>query len=104
MSEICSQKPYDESNGRGSIEDKSTSAMPCKNGVDVEADAHSKVDSSEEFRPGIRFWAVLLALGVASFQASLENSVVTTSGPAIVADLNMGEEYIWVTNAFFVTW
>ncbi|RYO84482.1 hypothetical protein DL762_005655 [Monosporascus cannonballus] len=54
------------------------------------------------FKRGFRFWAIIVGLCVANFQASLENSVVVTSGPTIVADLKMGEEYIWITNAFFV--
>ncbi|KAJ0115639.1 hypothetical protein J7T55_010462 [Diaporthe amygdali] len=54
------------------------------------------------FENGPRFWAVMTSLALTSFLASLENSVVVTSGPAIVADLEMGEEYVWVANAFFV--
>lgn len=56
------------------------------------------------FENGPRFWAVMTSLALTSFLASLENSVVVTSGPAIVADLEMGEEYVWVANAFFVCW
>lgn len=49
-----------------------------------------------------RFWAVITGLAVANFLASLEHSVVVTSGPTIVSDLDMKENYIWITNAFFV--
>ena len=57
-----------------------------------------------QFKTGFRFWAVMAGLGVASLMASLENSVVVTAGPAIVADLNMGDEYVWISNAFFICW
>ncbi|KAI0145051.1 MFS general substrate transporter [Xylariaceae sp. FL1272] len=49
-----------------------------------------------------RFWAIITGLCIANFQASFENSVVITAGPAIVSDLKLGGEYIWITNAFFV--
>lgn len=64
----------------------------------------SKVVSANYGQGGPRFWAVMASLALTSFLASLENSVVVTSGPAIVADLEMGEAYVWVANAFFVCW
>jgi hypothetical protein len=57
-----------------------------------------------EFQRGIRFWCIIAGLSVTSLQSSLENSVVVTAGPTIVEDLGMGEEYIWITNAFFLCW
>ena len=57
-----------------------------------------------DFKRGIRFWAIIAGISVTSLQGSLENSVVVTAGPAIVDDLGMGEEYIWITNAFFLCW
>lgn len=91
--------PYSSYDARTPPTDATTTSVGPEK--DVESSGAEPLD---EFKPGIRFWAVLLALGVASFQASLENSVVTTAGPAIVADLGMGEEYIWMANAFFVAW
>ncbi|KAI4592508.1 hypothetical protein KJ359_011090 [Pestalotiopsis sp. 9143b] len=55
------------------------------------------------FKRGFRFWGIMTALCAVSVMASLENSVVVTAGPAIVADLNMGEDYIWISNAFFLS-
>lgn len=57
-----------------------------------------------DFKRGFRFWVIILGISVTSLQGSLENSVVVTAGPAIVNDLGMGEEYIWITNAFFICW
>lgn len=34
---------------------------------------------------------------------SLENTVVVTSLPTIVQELNLGSNYIWVTNIFFLS-
>jgi hypothetical protein len=56
------------------------------------------------FNRGFRHWPIIVGLCIANFQASLENSVVVASGPTIVDDLKMGEECIWITNAFFVCW
>lgn len=60
--------------------------------------------SPAPFKRGFQFWAIMSGLGVTSLMASLENSVVVTAGPAMVADLEMGEEYVWIANAFFVCW
>jgi hypothetical protein len=57
-----------------------------------------------DFRRGVRFWCIIAGLSVTSLQTSLEHSVVVTAGPAIVNDLAMEEEYIWITNAFFLCW
>ncbi|KAI0799069.1 major facilitator superfamily domain-containing protein [Xylaria sp. FL0064] len=57
---------------------------------------------SQRTKRGFRFWAIVAGLAIATFQASLENSVIVTAGPTIVQDLQMGEEYIWITNAFFL--
>ncbi|RYP10841.1 hypothetical protein DL764_000393 [Monosporascus ibericus] len=53
-------------------------------------------------KKGFRFWAILVGLGITNLLGALENTVVTTSAPTIVADLEIGENYIWITNAFFV--
>ncbi len=61
-------------------------------------------DQTPDFKRGFRFWCIIAGLSVTSLQSSLENSVVVTAGPAIVNDLQMGESYIWITNAFFLCW
>lgn len=35
---------------------------------------------------------------------SLENTVIVTSLPAIVRELNLGKDYVWVGNIFSLTW
>lgn len=69
--------------------------------------AHTDPEAMDEatptFKRGFRFWGIMTALCAVSVMASLENSVVVTAGPAIVADLNMGEDYIWISNAFFLS-
>ena len=50
-----------------------------------------------------RFWAIIASLCVTGLLSALENTVVTTSLPTIVRDLNLGDNYIWITNVFFLT-
>lgn len=50
-----------------------------------------------------RFWAIIATLCIIGILSSLENTVVTTSLPYIVTQLDLGENYVWVTNVFFLT-
>ncbi|KAI1450127.1 MFS general substrate transporter [Annulohypoxylon stygium] len=61
-------------------------------------------DDAEEddFHPGPRLWIIIIGLGVTLLLTALENTVITVAVPTIVSDLDMGENYIWITNAFFI--
>ncbi|KAK1767504.1 putative multidrug resistance protein fnx1 protein [Phialemonium atrogriseum] len=59
--------------------------------------------AAPKFNRSPRFWAIIATLCVIGILSSLENTVVTTSLPFIVTELNLGENYIWVTNVFFLT-
>ena len=50
-----------------------------------------------------RFWAIIVSLCITGLLSALENTVVVTSLPTIVHDLDLGDNYIWVTNVFFLT-
>jgi hypothetical protein len=52
---------------------------------------------------GFQFWAIIFALCVTGLLSALENTVVSTSMPVIVRELNIGDNYVWITNAFFFT-
>lgn len=60
-------------------------------------------DTAPRFERGIRFWAIIIILGISGLLGSLEHTVVVTAGPYILQDLNMREEFVWITNGFFVT-
>ncbi|RDL36049.1 putative multidrug resistance protein fnx1 protein [Venustampulla echinocandica] len=62
-----------------------------------------KLDEPSKFQPTPKFWAILATLCVIGLLSALENTVVTTSLPFIVKELKLGENYIWVTNVFFLT-
>lgn len=50
-----------------------------------------------------RFYGIIVALSLASSLGGLETTVVTTSLPAIIAELNIGTDYVWITNVLFLT-
>ncbi|MCJ1397721.1 hypothetical protein MMC11_000917 [Xylographa trunciseda] len=52
---------------------------------------------------GFQFWMVIVSLCIAGVLPGLESTVVTTSLPTIVADLQIGDNYIWAANVFFLT-
>lgn len=55
------------------------------------------------FKPDLRFWLVFAALSVTSLLAALEEIFKSTALPTIVADLRVGDNYPWVSNAYFLT-
>lgn len=59
--------------------------------------------SPPSFQRGPRFWAIIATLCMIGILSALENTVVTTSLPYIATQLDLGENYIWVTNVFFLT-
>ena len=57
----------------------------------------------DDFHPGLRLWIVIIGLGVTLLLTALENTAITVAIPIIVSELELGEKYIWVTNAFFIS-
>ena len=54
-------------------------------------------------RRGLQFWMIIVGLSVAGVLPGLESTVITTSLPTITAELNIGDNYIWIANVFFLT-
>jgi hypothetical protein len=69
--------------------------------VDVQ-DATTE-ESPPTFKKGPRFWAIIIVLSLISLLTSLEAAVTSTVMPTMVAGLGDGENYIWVSNAYFLT-
>ncbi|KAK6222292.1 hypothetical protein LQW54_000992 [Pestalotiopsis sp. IQ-011] len=66
-------------------------------------DVTPKTDPGEDdFERGLYFWAIIIGLGITNLLGALENTVLSTAAPVILTDLQLGEDYIWMTNAFFV--
>ncbi|KAF1837718.1 major facilitator superfamily protein [Decorospora gaudefroyi] len=59
--------------------------------------------NAPKFVKGPRFWAILAVLSLISLLTALEATVTSTVMPSLVADLGGGENFIWVSNAYFLT-
>ncbi|KAF7118424.1 hypothetical protein CNMCM5793_007941 [Aspergillus hiratsukae] len=80
--------------------ENTTSSSPFEAGLDEGPESAPKKQS---FNHDMRFWLVFLALCVTSLLAALEGTVTSTALPTIVADLHIGDNYPWVSNAYFLT-
>jgi hypothetical protein len=54
------------------------------------------------FKPGVRFWAIMVAIGFAGLLTALEATIVSTALPSVISDLGGGDSYIWVANGYFL--
>lgn len=57
----------------------------------------------EPLKRDLSFWIIMLALSLAAIIGTLDSAVVATSLPTIVNELDLGANYIWVTNIYFLT-
>ncbi|KAK9426025.1 putative Major facilitator superfamily (MFS) profile domain-containing protein [Seiridium unicorne] len=64
--------------------------------------AEAKTTPASAFKPGFRLYAIVIGLGIANLLAALENTVVAIAAPVILTDLQLGVDYIWITNALFL--
>lgn len=84
-------------------QDAAVSAPESKEASSVDSPDAPTEKSSPQFKKGPRFFAILFVLALASLLTSLEATVTSTVMPSIVADLVGGEDYIWISNAYFLT-
>ncbi|KAL2258303.1 hypothetical protein VTK26DRAFT_8430 [Humicola hyalothermophila] len=90
---------------RDEMEAKCTSSAEAVPIAIAEDDGKGPAEEAEEgadFERGFRFWTIIIGLGVSTLLASLEHTVVTTAAPYILQELDVREDFIWITNAFFV--
>lgn len=52
---------------------------------------------------GWRFWAVFPPICLATLLIALESTVTTASLPKIAADLDAGDNYVWIMNGYLLT-
>ena len=50
-----------------------------------------------------RFWMVFAALAATGLLSAVEGSIISTALPTIVNNLDIGSNYAWVSNAYFLT-
>ncbi|KEY72632.1 hypothetical protein S7711_06266 [Stachybotrys chartarum IBT 7711] len=74
---------------------------------DVEPELRAMVEQqddaqNDDFHPGWRLWVIIIGIGVTLLLTALENTVVSVAMPYMISDLELGSDYIWITNAFFM--
>jgi hypothetical protein len=89
----------------GAGPDAEGKAVSWKEEEPSEHDQDQQVQEKREeaFKRDWRFWTIISTLSVIGILSSLENTVVVTSLSVMVDDLGLGENYIWITNVFFLT-
>ncbi|XXG96371.1 hypothetical protein Hte_002653 [Hypoxylon texense] len=71
--------------------------------IEGPVDAQTPGAPSESPPRDFRFWTIIVALGTMSLLSAAENTVVVTSLPTIVERLSVGQNYVWISNVFFLT-
>lgn len=54
-------------------------------------------------RKGWRFWAIFPPLCLSQLLIALETSIPTASLPKISSDLDAGDNWVWIVNAYLLT-
>ncbi|TGO45857.1 hypothetical protein BCON_0360g00010 [Botryotinia convoluta] len=80
-----------------------TAAEPSKHTNAQPTQVKAEQQTEYVFNRDYRFWCIIIALCTMQILCSLENTVVVTSLPTIVKQLDLRSSYIWVTNIFFLT-
>lgn len=74
-----------------------------ENGLRVEDGSEEAIVKPPPMKRGFKFWTIIFTLCITGLLGALESTVVLTSMPTIVEELGIGDNYIWITNAFFLT-
>lgn len=61
-------------------------------------------NDSASFKRDWRFWMIFSGLTLSALLSALEGSIVSTALPTISAELDSGENYVWIINIYFLTW
>lgn len=70
------------------------------------ADHSAATDTGDVPQPqqyGWRFYAVYSGLIAATLLSALDGSIVSTALPTIASTLDLGPDYVWVANVYFLT-
>ena len=70
--------------------------------VDSVDPASSDIPATTTLERGLRFWAILIAIGFAGLLTALEATITSTALPSIIADLQGGDTYIWAVNGYLL--
>ncbi|KAH8899041.1 MFS general substrate transporter [Thozetella sp. PMI_491] len=77
--------------------------MPSRGRLDDGSRQEPSEVNFREIQHSFAFWAIIIGIGFTLWLAALENSALTTAAPAILVDIPLADDWIWLTNAFFLT-
>lgn len=89
-----SQDPDSPSKEQATISASSADSQNGTNTVAIEQQVMVK---------GFRFWAIILSLSITGALSTLEATIVSTALPTIITNLNGGDKYLWVGNAYLLS-
>ncbi|KAK7960590.1 MFS general substrate transporter [Apiospora saccharicola] len=69
----------------------------------VRNDLTTAKEEAAAFKPTLQFWVVFLALLLATLLSALDGAIVATALPTISSNLNVGPDFVWVANVYFLT-
>ncbi|KAK4161769.1 MFS general substrate transporter [Cladorrhinum sp. PSN259] len=95
-------KPEETESG-GADKKVQCSSETSANASSLDVVAAASEPPAKPFNRSKGFWAIMATLSVIGLLSALENTVVTTALPFIATQLDLGDNYIWVTNAFFLS-
>lgn len=68
----------------------------------MSSENHSNTPEDKPTRKDWKFWVVFLSCCFLALLVSLDGTVIVIALPRIVSDLQMGDDYVWVANSFWV--
>lgn len=84
--------------------DTAQNSVKEENTVTEKAAANSNNDDDTQVQVrDWRFWMVFAALSITGLLGAIEATIITTALPTIVRHLNVGNNYGWIANSFFLT-
>ncbi|KAK7961770.1 multidrug resistance protein fnx1 [Apiospora aurea] len=70
--------------------------------VGVAGAAAGGPDSKRSSNHRLGLWAIIIGLGITFILSALEHSVLVTAAPVVLSEMSLGDNWIWLTNAFFL--
>ncbi|KAI1661699.1 major facilitator superfamily domain-containing protein [Daldinia decipiens] len=83
--------------------EKSPPRAESQNSTPQLTETEAQESSPPVFKPSFRVYAIIAGLGITNLLAALENTVVSIAAPVLLTDLKLGDNFIWVINAFFLS-
>jgi len=105
-----SEAPFNSTLSSETLEKANTSSEPLKLDASIDSVANSETpESAQNAQPPkthypLSFWLCFAGLCGTGLISGLDSTVLSTSLPTIIDDLDGGSNYIWVVNVYFLTW